>query len=294
MTIHKWGLLLAIHFSTANTLRGEEMHVPVLLKLEEQIELASSDAGLLQSVSVKEGDLVTAGAVVAQLDEREALLDLKHAQVQLGAARKQAENDVKVRYAKKAHEVAEAELNRALSADKRMTQSVTQTELDQLRLTAEKTALEIEQAQLELELAKQAALLREVDVESAEVVLHKRRVVAPFAGMVAQVMRHGGEWVQPGQTTARLLRLDKVRAEGLVSAKIADGRWLGRGVVLQVELRGKLAEIPGKIVFVSPEVDPVSEQIRLFAEFPNQDFALRPGQKGELLIDREALTAEGR
>ena len=39
-----------------------------------------------------------------------------------------------------------------------------------------------------------------------------------------------------------------------------------------------------KIGFVSPEVDPVSHQVRVWAEIDNADGLLRPGQQGRLEI----------
>ena len=164
------------------------------------------------------------------------MFDKRRAQAELFAARKQAESDVKVRFAKKSLEVAEAELRRAIDSESRLAQSVSQSELDQLRLVVQRTALEIEQAQLELDLAQTERELKEIDVEIAEHAIRKRKVTAPLAGFVAEVNRHRGEWVQPGQTIMRILRLDRLRAEGLVSAQAVGGDLNGRSARLTVEL----------------------------------------------------------
>jgi macrolide-specific efflux system membrane fusion protein len=115
--------------------------------------------------------------------------------------------------------------------------------------------------------------------------IRQRRIIAPIGGIVTQVNRQRGEWVQPGQPIVRILRLDQVRAEGLASAHEVDGQLLGRPVKLTVELGQKPVEFSGKVVFVSPEVDPVNGQVRVWAEIDNRELKLRPGQHGSLTIE---------
>ena len=49
--------------------------------------------------------------------------------------------------------------------------------------------------------------------------------------------------------------------------------------------------IAGKIVFVSPEIDPVNGQVRVWAEIDNTDFKLRPGLHGSMVIADAAAGA---
>lgn len=275
---------------------AESVQIPsVLVKLLEQVEVPAREAGVLEKLNVREGDMVKAAAPLAQIEDREAKIDKRHAELELEAARKQAESDVKVRFAKKSLEVAEAELRRAVDSQRRLPQSVSQSELDQLQLTVQKTSLEIEQAQLEWELAKSARELKEADLELAEHNIQKRRIAAPVAGFVSEIHRHGGEWVQPGQTVLRLLRLDRLRAEGLVDAKVVSGNLKGRPARLTVALDGQpAAEFQGTIVFVSPEIDPVNGQVRVWAEIDNPGLKLRPGLHGRLSIDDAPATKTAR
>ena len=53
---------------------------------------------------------------------------------------------------------------------------------------------------------------------------------------MAEVHRHRGEWVQPGQTILRILRLDRLRAEGLVNAAAVPEGSMGRPVQLTVQI----------------------------------------------------------
>ncbi len=185
----------------------------VLVKLIEQVDVPAREAGVLEEVSVREGQMIDAGAAVAQIDDTAARFDKRKAELELEGARKLADSDVKVRFARKSAEVAESELRRALRSERKLAESVSASELDQLRLMAEKASLEIEQAELELSLAQSSRALKENDVQSAQHAIERRRIMAPLAGFVAQVHRHQGEWVEPGQTIMRLLRLDRLRAK---------------------------------------------------------------------------------
>jgi macrolide-specific efflux system membrane fusion protein len=270
----------------AAPLAAEEIEVSsVLIKLIEQVDVPAREAGVLEAVSVREGQMVEAGARVAQIDDAAAKFARRKAQFELLGARKLAESDVKVRFARKSAEVAQAELRRALESEKRLAESVTDSELDQLRLLVERATLEIEQAQLDQDLAQTAGELKENDVQLAEHSVVQRQVSAPLAGFVAEIHRQQGEWVQPGETILRILRLDRLRAEGLVDARGVRGDLNGRPVTLTVEQGQGPAEFAGKIVFVSPEIDPVSGQVRVWAEIENRDLQLRPGLHGSMVIE---------
>ena len=105
-----------------------------------------------------------------------------------------------------------------------------------------------------------------------------------MSGLVTEVKRHKGEWVEPGQSIVRILRLDRLRAEGLASAELLGCDLHGRPVALKVEQEGKPVEFTGKVVFVSPEIDPVNGQVRVWAEIDNKDGKLRPGQPVKMVI----------
>jgi macrolide-specific efflux system membrane fusion protein len=278
-------LLATAVIAAAGLAAAEEVEVPsVLIKLIEQVEVPAREAGVLASVGAREGQMVAQGDALAQIDDAAARFDRRKAELELEGASKMAASDVKVRYARKSAEVAAAELRRALESKKRLAESVNDSELDQLKLLVQKTTLEIEQAQLDQDVAQTAARLKQNDVQSSDHRISERRVTAPLAGFVAEVFRHQGEWVEPGQPIARLLRLDRLRAEGLVDAQQVGGDLNGRPVTLTVAQGGQATAYAGKIVFVSPEVDPVSGQVRVWAEIENPELKLRPGLHGSMRI----------
>jgi len=280
----------------ASSARAADIEIPsALVKLLEQVEVPAREAGALEKLSVREGAMVAAGDTLGKIDDRTPAFDKSKAEIELSGAKKLAESDVKVRFAKKSAEVAAAELRRAMESSARLAESVTASELDQLKLVAEKTRLEIEQAELEHELAQTAVALKQNDLATAEHAIAQRQITAPLAGFVAQVLKQPGEWVEPGEAIIRILRLDRLKAEGLVSADAFDGSLMGRRVMLTVTQGQKPVQYSGTIAFVSPEVDPVNGQVRFWAEIENADLALRPGLHGSLTIssaDVEQLSRE--
>ena len=72
-----------------------------------------------------------------------------------------------------------------------------------MRLTKQKAALEIEAASQDREIARLTAKLKENAVETAINNVAHRRIIAPLGGMVVQIKRQRGEWVQPGDVVVR-------------------------------------------------------------------------------------------
>ena len=255
------------------------------LTLIEHADISASEAGLLSQLEAREGDTVSEGTVLGQLDDREAKLVRDRAQTEMQVARALAENDITVRYAKLSAAVADAELKRALESNAKFPKSVSQTEIDRLKLLADKAVLEIEQAGIDLQQAKLSLQLKQQDLARANLALERRTLVAPFPGMVVEWKKQRGEWVEPGTPVMRLVRLNRLRAEAFVASERLPANLVGRPATLIVESADKTTvKYTGKLVFVSPEIDPVNYQVRVWAEIDNRDLSLRPGQSAKLMI----------
>jgi macrolide-specific efflux system membrane fusion protein len=255
-----------------------------VLKLIEEVELPAKEPGPLAEISTREGDVVEMGRRLAAVEDAEAGVAVTKAESELAVARAKAENDVAVRLARKAHEVAAAEYRRALESVEKFQKSVSQTELDQLRLTTEKALLAIEQAELEQAVARLGMRQKEAELETARLKLERHRLLAPFAGMVAEIKSARGEWVDPGDTVLRLVRLDRLRVEGFVPARQFAAR-PGQSVAVFVDVPGRgRMQLGATLTFVSPEVNPVNGQALIWAEVENQEMLLRPGQTATLEI----------
>ncbi|HEY2839717.1 MAG TPA: HlyD family efflux transporter periplasmic adaptor subunit [Pirellulales bacterium] len=264
-----------------------------LVSLIEQRAVPAREAGVLADVKVREGDLVTADQELARMDDTHPQLMKKKAQIELDIARVDAQSDVNIRFARKSTEVAKAELKRATDSTEKYKRSVSSTELGRLKLEAERAELQVEQAEQEQTSAKHTERLKENEVDFAAWNVDRMRVRSPLAGVVVEIAHHPGEWVEPGETVFRILRIDRLRVETFLdSTKITDSL-VGRPVTLSLDLPGRpRAEFTGKVVFVSPEIDPVNGQARVWAEVENKGLALRPGLHGSLRIGPATDVAE--
>jgi macrolide-specific efflux system membrane fusion protein len=258
----------------------------VLLTPIQEVEVPAREAGTLDCVAVREGTVVAQDELAAQLDDTDARLQRERAELELQNARRSAGNDIKVRVAQKATAVAAAELQRALDSRERYAKSVSETEVDRLRLTAEHADLQLEQAKYDFDTAQLAVKVAENELQRAERQVERRRIAAPVPGRVVQVFRRQGEWVEPGQTVIRILRIDRLKAVGFLDAAQVPDDLTGRRVMLTVTSpAGNLEQFPGEVKFVHSEVNPISGQVDFWAEIDNSDLRLRPGQRARLTID---------
>ena len=255
-----------------------------LVTVLEESEVPARDSGVLTAVPAREGEIVVAGALLAQIEDVDARLVLARAAAEAKIAESTAKNDVDVRFARKAAEVAQAELRRSKESIERFERSISQTELDKLILEADRCTLAVESAEQEMLVARQTLALKQAETAVAQQVVDRRRVAAPIDGVIVQVHRRRGEWVKPGDPIARILFLDRLRVEALVAADQVVGA-AGRDVTFQLDaVAGRPARrFQGKLAFVSPEVDPVNGQVRIWAEIDNREHRLRPGVRGTLL-----------
>jgi multidrug efflux pump subunit AcrA (membrane-fusion protein) len=353
------GSCAAAHFQQAppDPIVVNSVHVRII----EQVEVPSPLPGLLARLQVREGQVISEGEVLCALDDTESRLVVERARLDLEIARRQAESELKlllgrkivdeanqaveradlelqiarrkseydapVRYARKAVEVAGAEVERASQLRKSVRGAVSDTELDNLKLQAQKAATEVEstlhdlsiagltlraresekqslvlaaerrklesqQAEEDRQLAELAWRVKQNDLALAEHELDRRTIRAPVAGVVVQIHRHRGEWLESGEKVLRMLRLDRLRVEGFISSReLRHNLDQADASVTVQQPAGGTQAFAGKVVFVSPEIDPVNDQVRIWVEVENPGFLLKPGMKGTLTIRPAAARA---
>jgi macrolide-specific efflux system membrane fusion protein len=259
----------------------------VVLRLLEEAEVPAQEAGVVTSVAVREGQRVKQGELLAQVDDEVSRLAAEAVQAQYDIARAKAANDVRRRFAKKSLEVSEAELRRSMESIERFAKSVSQSQLDVERLTVQKNQLEAEQAEHEHQVATLEMKAQENELTAARTQVARRRIVAPFDGVVVQIYVRRGEWVEPGQKALRIINVDRLKAEGFVPAAGAIADLSGKSVSLEVEGQPETGPVGGTVLFISPEVDPINGQVRVWAEIDNRAGKLRPGQPARMVIQSE-------
>jgi multidrug efflux pump subunit AcrA (membrane-fusion protein) len=256
----------------------------------QEAQVPAQEAGVLAEIKVREGAVVRTGDVLAQIDDRRNQLEKQLAQAEYQAVLEKANNDINVRYAQAAANVADAEVRAAEEANRRVERSVSPAELRKLKLEHQRALLQIEQSALEQVITKYDAKASAAKVETADENVRRRRIVSPIDGMVVETRRNLGEWVQAGDVVAHVMRLDRLKVEGFVKeSQYSVGQISGRNVLLEVKLpTGETRELTGKIVFVSPQLQTAGDY-RIGAEVDNRQeggqWLLRPGKTVSMRIE---------
>ena len=257
--------------------------------LIEDIELPAEAPGVVKELSAFEGMQVKKDEPLGHLGDAQAKAKYRLAEFELRSAKMQAEDDIKVRYARAETDVTQAELDAAKAARQRQAGAVSDAEFRRLELQVDRSKLGIEQAQLGQNLLVFAAHSAAASISIAEDEIRIRQITAPLDGTVVEVRRHVGEWVDPGETILRIVRMDRLSIEGFLNNREhGRERLTGREVVAEVDLgRGKSQTVRGKITFVSPLIQ-AGGDYRVRAEVENvrqaDGWLLQPGQSATLRI----------
>jgi len=285
-----FALVAGLVFGCSNTTQGAEPLTvdAVVLRPLVEAEVPARQTGVLATIAVEEGAAVEAGQTLASLDDRAAKLAVAKADLERQQVFAKTNNALRIQYADKALEVARAEMKRSAESNEQFARSISQSQLDVERLTVEKLQLERKQAEHDIELEEFELRLKENALEAATLDLELHAVRAPFAGVVAFIHGRPGEWVQPGAPVLRLVAIDRLRAEGFAPADVVSGNQLGAKVQFRLANESRTAPssaaVEGVLRYISPEIDPVTGQVRIWAEIDNSKLQLRPGQQGQLQI----------
>jgi multidrug resistance efflux pump len=265
---------------------GQTLSNPVLprcvVSAKDEVQVPAQEAGMLTALPVREGVQVRAGDLLGRIDDSERQMEKRQALIEQQGAKEQADNDVNVRYADAAARVAETEYQQAVDANRRVRGTFPEAEVRRLKLAWHRAVLQIEQAQLEQRMAAFTSDSAAADVEAADTNIRRRQIVAPIDGEVVAMLRHAGEWVNPGEPVLRIVRFDTLRIEAFLNAAQFDpGDVAGKPVSVEVALaRSRTVKLSGTIVYVSSLVQ-AGGQYRVWAEVANRrdvgGWLLRPG-----------------
>ncbi len=261
--IHKSFILLTLvtlgltQMTTAQAPSATEVDMGVcVVDLLDDVEVSAEQPGVLRAVNFKDGQLVKPGDVLAQIDDSEARLAERVARMKLDVAAEEVRNDVDIRHARAAARVAESDYLEAVEANRRVARTVSSAEIRYKLFTWRRSELEIEQAEFGRGVARKTVEVRQAELEQATNNIKLRKIASTLDGIVEEVFRDPGEWVQPGDPVMRVVRLDKVRIEGMVQEQLySPEQVMGRSVTITYKRPGKPTEtFTGRISFISSDV----------------------------------------
>jgi membrane fusion protein (multidrug efflux system) len=220
-----------------------------------EVQVRARVAGILEQQKFQEGDSVTAGATLFEIERAPFEIELESARGNLAEIRAREE------LARQEHERLKG------LADRR---AISQKEADQ-------AASAVRQAQA----ARQVAAAR---VRQAELNLSYTRVTAPIDGITGRALQSIGSLVAPNNDTAMLTTLtrgDPIWVRFALSepefAQVRGGE--GKDAQVRIELaNGSPYPEPAKLNFSGSTVDAQTSTVQMRAELANPRLALLPGQ----------------
>ncbi len=271
-------------FNVARVQRGDfapTLRLEGILRSEKLVALRAQTGGLIDKVTVRDGDRVKAGEVLVQIDDRAARLAREAALIQA--------DQFKTKVASAESHLRQAEMNllrvrRILEA-----KATPPEEFAQAESRVEEQRHRVREAHGNLKLA-------ELGVRKAELDLEATRIIAPFDGVVLEVEASIGQLV--AAATGRLVLLastpDTLQFRAAVDA--ATARSLKAGMPLRVAgIQTRIEQVlpiwrdgdefPGSLV--EARVPNREQQLTVLGKATAQ--IQLPGQKGVLLVPPAAL-----
>ncbi|WP_417433952.1 efflux RND transporter periplasmic adaptor subunit [Hoeflea sp.] len=136
--------------------------------------------------------------------------------------------------------------------------------------------------------ARSALASARSQLEAAQADLDRLTVVAPFSGVIDQVMVEEGSWLPSGEAAAVLLELDPVVALGEVSER--EIAYVSVGSEADVRLiSGDV--VSGTVRHVSLEATAGTRTFPIEVAIANPDNEIPAGMTAEIMIKSEAVTA---
>jgi HlyD family secretion protein len=150
-----------------------------------KVDIASDVAGKIVKLSVKEGQLVSAGQFLLQIDPLQAQAMVQRAEAALASAKAQlAQSEASLSQSQKSYE-------RSAAIKKTNAQLISDEQIDQL-----KTAVEVNTALVDA--AHHAVDQATASVNDSKTSLGKTTIYSPMAGRVTRLFLEQGETAVPG------------------------------------------------------------------------------------------------
>ena len=249
----------------------------------QQVALTARVEGFLDKVNFTEGSFVQADSVafVIEKDTYQAAVDGAQAQLQSAvAAEAGAEANLKLQ-----------DLTLVRQKELVKSNSVPQSAVDQAQATRDSAAAQVDQAKAQI-------TLMQSQLQTAQLNLSYTDIKTPIAGRIGKAIITEGNLVSPQSgTLATVVQTDPIR----VVFSISDREYLDVVKILKPDNSSLAADAaayqprlklpdgteydqPGKIAFLDNTIDPSTGTIAVYAEFPNPQLKLVPGQFVEVTV----------
>jgi membrane fusion protein (multidrug efflux system) len=268
------------------------------LMADAQTDIASEIEQRVVEISVERGQYVTAGQVVARMDDQDAKNLLREAEAteaqireRLGLVNGQAFDPLKTPEVQQAR----ATMERAEADYKRFAQliedgAVSRSEHDLRRADYLATKAQHETTVNQMRQLYQSLLAQKVRVAMGRKAVEDTIIRAPFSGLIAEKAVSVGRYTKKGDRIATIVRVDPLRIELTIPEGAVAAVRKGQKVSFTVQsYPGRQFE--GTIAYVGPAVRAESRALVVEAIVPNPKSLLQPGLFATARIELPAARA---
>ena len=245
---------ICISFAAWMNITAGELEFQGITEPYKDSTLSSTVAGVVSAILHKEGEFIKQGEVILELENDQETLEaerrkiISESKVELNAAEQRAktlkedyENTFKVFK-------ATASVSREELQKKELEYKLAKAEFDGLRIAEDREAIEHKIAKAQLE---------------------KRKITAPFDGIVVKIFLELGEGCSPQQPLVRIVDTRQCRFITYIEAGATKILEKGKHVVLRVAGNPSETAFQGTVEYVSAVVDPSSSLREVKVLFDN-------------------------
>lgn len=228
------------------------------LNADEEVTVSSEVDGIVKIIRAREGFPVAAGAVMAEINAVDYLLDTKRSE----AALKQAEanlNNVKAEYQRK-ESLFKEEL-------------ITKQQFDDLSMRVALAEADVSRAKAALETSRER--------------LARTRIFAPMSGLVKERRISVGDYVRNSSPLFQLIKVDSLKLNFTVGEKDTAALKTGQKVIFTVDSFPERT-FEGSVSMLYPHVEERTRTLQAEALVPNKGYLLKPGLFARVTIQTDA------
>ncbi len=238
-----------------------------LVQPSDMVDLASSDKGTIQELTIDEGHTVKKGQLICRLES-----SVEEAALQISKV--QAESNIDIEAAELRHELARIEYERVMKIDK--SDAAAPKEVDTARINKDYSASLVRKAKHDQQVAKYQYIRDQKVVE-------RRTILSPLDGYVVKKSKSVGELVDGLNDTVvcQIAKMDPlyviVPAPAVTYGKIRKG---DTAVLEADQLPGGKAT--AKVILVDKIIQADSQTYTIKLELPNPGIVIPAGVKADV------------
>jgi len=262
-------LVVFTAFHTSFVFAEETIIISGLTEPVKDVTLSSEVAGQIVKIFFKEGDHLSEGSIILELNKKFEELEVKRNKLVW-------ESKVEVNSAAARVKTLKELLESTRSLFKAMG-SISKEEL-------ETKELEYKLAVAEYERLKIAEEREQIEYKMTIEKLDKLILKSPIQGIVTELFLDEGENCEPRQPMVHVVDTSKCLLVCNIEAPLGQNLEKGQSVDLEIPIGSEITHKKGTIIFVSPVVDQASGLLTVKSEFKNPDGSVRPGVAGAMII----------